>query len=113
MNMNKVFINGKSYSFSGKSVCITNNHIMVDGKLLKDFVEDSSKDISITIQGNVEHLEVSGSVTVEGKCGNIDCGGSVTVHGDVHGDIDCGGSCKCGNVTGDIDAGGSVSIKRR
>lgn len=78
-----VNIDGKS--FSGRSVQIINDRVIIDG-----VEQDGSLvgPVSVTVHGDVERLEtVSGNVEVSGSCGHVK-----TMSGDV----------RCGNVSGDV-----------
>ena len=107
--MAQIIINGKSYV--GNSISISKNQIIVNGTKI---VEDS-KIINISIEGNVDSL-------------NVDSCEKVVVHGFVHsvstmsGDVECldvkkdvktmSGSVECGNVSGDVStASGDVKAK--
>jgi len=114
-----ITINNKSYV--GKSICITNSKIIVNGV---DVTPENDKVINITVDGDCESInadvctkiDVKGNVTkgVKTMSGDISVGGSVD--GDVStqsGDVDCGnvtGGVK--SMSGDVKAGtigGSVS----
>jgi hypothetical protein len=106
----EIQINGISIIHAANgSITIRNGELIVDGKVIHGI-----KDLSnVTIQGNVQNLNVTGAVHVEGRVtGRINAGGSVTC-GDVVGDIDAGGSVTANNIDGDIDAGGSVHVRRK
>lgn len=122
--MGKVTINGKTISFSGNSVCIQNNKVYVDGKLLTG--EDAKEPVKLVIEGEPVNVKTQGDIEVHGNVkGKVDAGGSVTcgdvggtvdaggsVHsGDVSGSVDAGGSVHCGNVSGDVECGGNVTRK--
>ena len=81
-------INGINISCSSGNISITNDKVMVDGKVVE--------------------VGEQRDVYIEGDVNNITCNGNVTVTGNVKGNIDCGGNIKCNNIDGDIDAGGSV-----
>lgn len=102
--MNKITINGKTIKSKGTNISIINNKIIIDGITVENF-DDYTKDIEITIEGNVNKLETtSGNVTVKGDVGEIE-----TASGDIEIDGDCGGSIRtasgdvrCENVQGDV-----------
>ena len=101
--MCKIKINDNSYQ--GDSVEFINGRVVIDGK---DVTPDS-KEINISVVGNVETLEVV-------ACNNISVVGNVKVistqNGDVHVTGDVGGAIATtkGNVScGDVE--GSISSK--
>lgn len=89
--MNQITINGRTISVSGSNIVVTNNTVIVDGKVVSE--------------------GLSGIVRIEwaGPLASLDCGASVNVAGDVQGTVDAGGSVTCRSVGGDVDAGGSVN----
>ena len=117
-----------SYKFSAKTINITGGRVIVDGVDMTDSLSNKTANgtIEITVNGDVEILNVDqgsvkcgsakfvtagGSVKVGNMVtGDIDAGGSVTVDGDVTGNIDAGGSIKCKKVGGSSKAGGSITI---
>lgn len=104
--MNTIIVNGKRIQCSGSNVSIINGRVIVDGK---EIANEESREVYVTIEGDVNKIDCSGSVTVKGNVkGNIDCSGSCEVEGDVGGDIDASGSVRCDNVSGSVDASGSV-----
>lgn len=109
--------NGNTKVFRNLSnMVITGGKIYVEGKPLSelDAIDPNEKVINITIQGDVERLEVDycKSIQVTGnakrvhtQCGDIEVKGNVD--GDVH--TNCG-SITCGNVEGDCHTNlGSIS----
>lgn len=110
MNLfNNVIVNGKKIPCFGRNIVISNNQVIVDGKITAD---NLTGNVEVVVNGDVAHLECAGSVKIRGNAGSVDCGGSCTVGGDVSGDIDAGGSVTCDKVGGDIDAGGGVKCGR-
>lgn len=93
-NKNTVSINGKTINVSGNNIRIANNHVYVDGKIVDNL---DGPNVTIVIEGTVEHVETEYDVSVHGNCGNITCD-TLTVNGNVNGDIDA----NCINVSGDI-----------
>lgn len=102
MKTNQIIINGNSIASNGKSISIVGNRIIIDGT---DMTPDS-KDISITINGNIESLSAD-------HCNQINIIGEVTKAKTVSGDIDIkggvlgdvssvSGDIKCGAVTGSV-----------
>lgn len=83
MNGSSVTIDGKT--FTGRSVSIVGNKVVVDG------VEQAGElvgPVRITVNGNAESVESgSGRIEVAGSAGRVK-----TMSGDVH----------CGDVTGDV-----------
>lgn len=95
-----VTIDGRD--FVGRNITINGNRVTVDG-----VVQDGTLTgpISVTVHGDVSHLEASGDVTVNGHCEQVQ-----TVSGDVH-CADVRGSIKtvsgdvtCGKVAGSVNA---------
>lgn len=83
--MNKININGVTIT-SGRSITITNNRVIIDGK---DVTPDA-KDIRIEVQGNVGAIEA-------------DACSVISVTGDVTGDVSTqSGNVQCGNVGGNV-----------
>lgn len=91
----------------GGTITITDGKIMFDGKPIEELnaINTDEKVINITIEGNVERLEVDycTSIKVTGDCkrvktnnGDIEIGGNVA--GDVHTNM---GSITCGDIEGD------------
>lgn len=103
--MGTVTINGKTYS--GNSVVVTNDTVIIDGKVQRGEV---SGVVQVVVSGDIGYLKSNASVTVNGNVsGNIDAGGSVQCL-NIDGNVDAGGSVSCKNVGGGVDAGGSVSM---
>lgn len=91
-NRNKIFVNGKSYS--GNSIVITENSVIIDG---------------VAQEKNLSGIV---SIKVEGDVANLSCNAPTTIHGDVHGNVKVNGSLTCGNISGDVKANGSMSFRR-
>lgn len=101
--MNKVTINGKTYSSSG-NISVINNTVYVDGQE----VSGTPKDIlRIEVTGTLNNLKTDLSVNCEDVQGNVEAGGSVNCDR-VGGSINAGGSVNCDNVGGNVTAGGSI-----
>ena len=98
--MRNFTINGAIYS--GDNIVITNNKILVNGK---DVTPDS-KEINISVVGNIEQLKVDAcnKVSVEGSVTSISTqSGDVEVTGDISGGVQTmSGDVNCGNVGGSI-----------
>jgi hypothetical protein len=98
--MNKITINGKTITHSGRgSVCISNNKVTIGGVDIKDLDTIEEKTINIVIEGNVENIMTEDAGITVGtattKNGNISC------H-DVSGDVETkNGNIMCGSVQGD------------
>ncbi|UOE58176.1 hypothetical protein [Cytobacillus oceanisediminis] len=89
---NSIVINGKSYS--GSSVQITNNSIIIDGAVQESGV---SGIVSVKVEGDVADLTVNSPTTI---------------YGNVLGNVKVNGSLACGDVAGDVKANGSLSMRR-
>lgn len=98
--MGTIRINNNSYS--GSSIVITNGKVTIDGK---DVTPDS-KEIIISVDGNIEQLKVDvcKTVSVKGHVKNIYTqSGDVEVSGNVEGDIrTMSGDVDCSTVAGSI-----------
>ena len=116
--MNKVTINGKTYTApDGCSINVINNKAYVNGKLLEDFNDWKEKNIEIKVEGNCNEVKAdAANITVGGNVeGNVSSdAGNITIRGDIKGDAktDCGNikshhifgnaSTDCGNVNGNM-----------
>lgn len=114
--MNKVTINGKSYTApDGCSISVVNNKVYVDGKLLENFNDWKEKNIEIKVEGNCKEVKAdAGNITIGGNVeGDASSdAGNITIRGDVKGNAktDCGNikahhifgnvSTDCGNING-------------
>lgn len=83
--MSRITHNGKTYV--GNSISIVNNVVYVDGKKVEG---DDSKEINITVEGNIESLSVEAMVN------------TMEVKGDVTNLKTVSGYINCRNVKGDI-----------
>ena len=102
----------------GGTISITDGKTFVDGKPIDELnaINTDDKVINITIEGNVERLEVDycTSIKVNGDAkriktsnGDIEIGGNVS--GDVHTNM---GSITCGDIEGDCHTNmGSIYMK--
>ncbi|ALS22117.1 hypothetical protein [Paenibacillus naphthalenovorans] len=107
--MNTIIINGQRFNTSGNNISVTNNQVIVDGKVVQG---NLSGIVEVKFEGDLASLKCNGSATVNGNVfGSVNAGGSVDC-GDVGKNIDAGGSVTCGFVGGNIDAGGSVRYKK-
>ncbi len=99
--------NGRRIVIDGGTIRITDGVVTVDGKSLNELenTDANEKTINISIEGNVERLEVDVCQTIKitGDCRRVktNCG-SIEIGGDVSGDVHTNmGSITCGNVDGD------------
>ena len=102
-NAGEVLINGKGIRIqAGDSIVINGNQIQVGGQT----VTEDGPVIRIEVTGDVGSIDGVGNVTVTGNVtGDIDMStGDIDVGGDVGGDVDC----YCGNVTVKGSIGGDV-----
>lgn len=100
--MSKITINGIVVSTSSKSVVVNNGKIIIDGV---DVTPDS-KNINISIDGNVEDLKVDvcEKIDIIGRVGSIKtASGDVDIEGDVAGSVQTmSGDVKCGDIGGNV-----------
>jgi hypothetical protein len=99
--MNTIRINNNSYA--GNSIVISNGKVIIDGKE----VTPDSKEINITVDGNIGELKVDAcnTVSVKGNIGYVKTqSGDVDITGDViNGSVSTmSGDIVCGNVGGSI-----------
>lgn len=102
------YINGKRYVVSGSNITICDGQVYCNGKRVVDCRELAEKNITITIEGNVETLKASDcSVNINGVVGGVETGsGDVVVHGDVVGSVQTGsGDVTCGDISGNVKTG--------
>lgn len=95
--MATIKING--VSLSGNNIVIVDGKITVDGK----DVTPEQKEIAISVDGNVERLEVDScaSLSIAGDAGNVKTvSGDVSVSGDIKGSVN--------NVSGDVNCDGTI-----
>lgn len=109
--MGQIFVNGVSYS--GKSITIKNNQVIIDGKNVDP---QDSKVITIVVEGDITHLNADrcDSISVTGSTGSISTmSGDVTVGGEVHGNVKTmSGDVDCGDIGGEVSTM-SGDIKRK
>lgn len=106
-----ITINGNT--FSGSNIIVTNGKVIINGK---DVTPDS-KEINISVVGNIEQLKVDAcnKVYVEGNVQSISTqSGDVEVSGDVDGSISTmSGDVDCGHVKGSVSTmSGDIKHKR-
>lgn len=90
-------INGKS--IQGSNIVIINGKVIVDGK----GVQSDDKIINITIEGNVEKMDVDvcNTISVKGEVNDVQTkSGDIEVHGNVKGSVS--------SMSGDVEIGGDV-----
>jgi len=109
--MNTIRINNNTYS--GNSITITNGKVIINGK---DVTPDS-KEINISIEGNVDQLKVDycNSVSVVGDVNSLQTqSGDVDVSGEVKGSVaTMSGDVDCGNILGSVSTmSGDIKHKR-
>lgn len=97
--MNTININGSMISgSSGKNITIINGRVIIDGK---DVTQDS-KEINITIYGNIDQLQVDScsTISVSGDAGTIKSqSGDIDIAGNVFGSVsNMSGNISCGDV---------------
>lgn len=101
--MNTVVINGKTMRVNG-TVSIINGKVLCNGKPIEDLESIDEKVINISINGDVEKIDVDACdrIEVTGKVNYIKTmRGDIEVHGDVTGDVKTmSGDIDCGNVGG-------------
>lgn len=102
-----ITVNGEKLPFQGNKVTVSNNRIIVDGKVATKNIPNGT---TVIVEGNAEYVESDGFVTVNGNSNNVNCSGSCSVTGNVHGTVHAGGSVNCGKVGGGVNAGGSVYV---
>lgn len=90
--------------------------VLIDGKPIKEFGQTDEKVINISIQGDIERLEVDccENIKVTGNARRIKSNqGDIEIHGNVEGDVHSNmGSITCGNVNGDCHANMGSIIRR-
>jgi hypothetical protein len=111
--MTNISINGNNISVSGRNIVVSNGKVLIDGK---DVTPDS-KIINITVNGNIEQLnvDVCDKVLVTGSVGSVKTmSGDVDVSGDINGSVKTmSGDVDCYNVSGDISTmSGDVKHKK-
>ena len=87
------------------SMVINGGKITIDGKPLSELDREDDKIINITIEGDVERLEIDTctNIHVKGDAKRIKTNmGDIEIHGNVDGDVHTNmGSITCGKVSGD------------
>lgn len=107
--MSVVIINGNR--FVGDNITIKNNKVLIDGK---DMTPDA-KEINITVEGNVEDLDVDycNTLQVTGNVNTLRSGSGDVTCNDVHNGVQTGsGDVDCNNINGYVQTGsGDVSAQ--
>ena len=90
------------------SMVISGGRITIDGKSLSELDVEDEKEINITIQGDLERLEVDycNTLHVNGNAKRVKSNqGDIEIGGDVQGDVHANmGTITCGNIDGDCHA---------
>ena len=97
--MDRIIINGVTIPGTARNITISNGQVIIDGK---DVTPDA-KEISITVEGDVDKLEADAcqTISVTGDVGNVKTlSGDVTVGGNVKGSVQ--------TMSGDIACDGSI-----
>lgn len=99
MRNGTITIDGKT--FSGKSVRIDGNKVVVDGVVQEG---DLVGDISVVVNGDCETVETSNAnVTVKGTVGSVRTTNGEVACGSVGGDVgSTNGNITCGQVAGGV-----------
>jgi len=100
--MSQITINGSTYY--GNNIVIKNNKIIVDGAN----VTPDSKEINITVNGDVNNLEVDScnKISITGNVNKFSGGsGDVECHDIINGVTTGSGDIKCNNINGDVRTG--------
>jgi len=97
-----ITINNRTYG--GKSITIINGKVIVDGK---DVTPDS-KEITISVDGNLDNLEVdyANTISIKGDVNKVRSGSGDISCGNITGGAQTGsGDIDCGVITGDVQTG--------
>ena len=101
---NNNFFNGSSNSIqiNGNTITRVGNKLIVDGQEIN--LDKPQQIINITINGNVENLDVPvlGTVNIQGDCESVEVtNGSINIQGNVSGDVQTvNGSIKANSILG-------------
>ena len=106
-NVGRTVINGKA--ITGSVITFEGGRMLVDGKPFEDWSDSDEKVVNITINGNVDTLDVEccSSITISGDAKKVKTGsGEIKVNGSVSGYVKTGsGDVECGDVEGDVSTG--------
>jgi DNA polymerase/3'-5' exonuclease PolX len=107
ITIRNIHVNGRVIHNIKGDVTIVNGKMLVNGKPLEEYDEaiKDEKVVNITIEGDVERLEVDTceTITVKGNAKRIKTNmGDIEIGGDVSGDVHTNmGSITCGKIEGD------------
>ena len=117
-SIRNIHVNGRVIRNVKGDITIVNGKMLVNGNPIEEY-DEATKDekvVNITIEGDVERLEVDTceTITVNGNVKRIKTNmGSVEISGDVSGDVHANmGSITCGNIEGDCHANMGSIFKR-
>ena len=107
-----LIINGTTIGHGKNNIVVINGKVYADGT---DVTPDS-KEISITIEGNLEHLEVDycSKISIKGDVGSIkSASGDIDITGNVNSGIQtASGDVECSDVHGSIKSmSGDISCE--
>ena len=100
--MSTIIINGNRYN--GDNITVRNNKVIIDGK---DMTPDS-KEINITVEGNVEDLDIDycNNIEINGNVNNLRSGSGDVTCNDVQNGVQTGsGDVDCTNINGYVQTG--------
>jgi hypothetical protein len=100
----KEMITVNNSNYGGKSITIINGKVFIDGK---DVTPDA-KEISISVEGNIENLEVdhAKAITIKGDVNKVKTGSGDISCGNITGGAQTGsGDIDCGVINGDVQTG--------
>jgi hypothetical protein len=100
-----ITINGKKISVAGNNVTITDDRVMVDGKVVE---EGLSGIVEVKWEGPLANLKSDSSVSCGDVGGDVSAGSSVNCDA-VHGSVSAGSSVICDEVGNNVSAGSSVT----
>jgi hypothetical protein len=100
----KRMININNNYHKGKSITIINGKVYIDGK---DVTPDA-KEINISVEGNIENLEVdhANAISIKGDINKVKSGSGDISCGNITGGAQTGsGDIDCGVINGDVQTG--------
>ena len=102
--MNKVTINGKTYTAPDNCVVsVKNNKVYFNGKPAVDFNDWKEKNIKITMEGDIHDVALDcGDIVVNCNCNNVsNTNGDIKIKGDVSGNVsNTNGDISCKEIRG-------------